>query len=79
MHKDVSVESSLTLGKYDITKFRNKAEKETDLLWFPVDPTSNSFAWRREVKNILYNEKSFDDGYKNGGVFDSFYGGIHLP
>jgi len=22
---------------------------------------------------------SFDDGYTNGAVFDSFFGGVHLP
>jgi hypothetical protein len=32
-----------------------------------------------EVKNLIYNNKSVDDGAANYAFFDSFYGGIHLP
>jgi hypothetical protein len=31
------------------------------------------------MKNIFYNGSSIDDGFKNMAVFDSFYGGVHLP
>lgn len=79
MHQDSSLESTLTFGGYDVAKFRNKTEKPEDLKWFDVPPKTSRFAWTREVKNIFYNGKSFDDGYYNTGTFDSFFGGIHLP
>lgn len=31
------------------------------------------------MRNVFYNKKSFDDGFRNLAVFDSFYGGVHLP
>lgn len=82
MHKDPTQASTITIGKVDVTKFRNASEKYEDLKWFYVvtNETSNfRFAWSHEIKNIFYDEKSFDDGYKNFGTFDSFYGGIHIP
>ena len=79
MHQDDTHQSTMTMGGFDETKFRNKSEKYSDLKWFDVPPKTSRFAWTREVKNIFYNDKSFDDGYYNTGTFDSFFGGIHLP
>ncbi len=80
MHKESTAQSSsMQLGKIDENKFRNKTEKIETLKWFYVSASTTRFAWRHEVRNILYNQKSFDDGFKNDGTFDSFYGGIHLP
>lgn len=79
MQKDPNVQSSLTIGKFDTTKFRNKTEREQDLVWFQVPRNTTRFAWRREMKNVFYNRESFDDGYVNMATFDSFFGGIFLP
>jgi hypothetical protein len=79
MHQDTLVDSTITFGGYDANKFRNKTEKYSDLVWLDVPPKTSRFAWTREVKNIFYNGKSFDDGFYNTGTFDSFFGGIHLP
>lgn len=72
-------ESSFTLGKIDVTKFRNKTETEATLRWTSVPTKTNRYAWTAEMKNIFYNDKSVDDGFRNTAVFDSFYGGVHLP
>ena len=79
MHKDSTQQSSLTLGSIDTTLFRNKSEKYEDLKWFTVPSNTGNFSWRHEVKNVFYAGKSFDDGFVNTGIFDSFYGGIYLP
>lgn len=79
MHQSTKETSSLTIGKIDETKFRNKAETEATLKWFDVPKSSTRFAWKREMRNVYYNAKSFDDGEINDAVFDSFYGGILLP
>ncbi len=77
MHQDPKKESFIIFGGYDATKFRNKSD--TTLQWFSVPIRNNRFAWTREVKNIFFGGKSFDDGYVNTGTFDSFEGGLHLP
>jgi hypothetical protein len=79
MLKDPTLQSTLTLGYIDETKFRNKSETFTTLKWFNVDRNSTRFAWRKEMRNVFYDGKSFDDGKVNDAVFDSFYGGLHLP
>jgi len=70
MWQDTSKESFMTLGGYDVTRFRNKTD--TNLIWFTIPTNTHRFAWTREVKNIYYGEQSFDDGYFNTGTFDSF-------
>ena len=62
-----------------MTKFRNKTETEATLRWTSVPVKTNRYAWLAEMKNIFYNDKSIDDGFRNMAVFDSFYGGLHLP
>lgn len=79
MHKEPSKQSTLTIGKFDTSKFRNTSEKEADLVWFNVPRNTTRFAWRREMKNSFYNQVSFDDGFVNDATFDSFFDGIHLP
>lgn len=79
MHQNTKEQSSLTIGKIDTSKFRNKGETELTLKWFEVPKTSTRFAWRREMRNVFYNGASFDDGEINDAVFDSFYGGLLLP
>lgn len=32
-----------------------------------------------EVQSFLYNNHTVDDGEHNFAIFDSYYGGIHLP
>ena len=70
MFQDTKKESFIIFGGYDPTRFRNKTD--VNLQWFSVPVKSNRFAWTREVKNVFYNGKSFDDGYVNTGTFDSF-------
>lgn len=77
MWQDTSKDSFITFGGYDTSRFRNKSD--VNLNWFTVPINTHRFAWTREVKNIYYGEKSFDDGYYNTGTFDSFEGGLHLP
>lgn len=72
-------ESSLTLGTVDTSLFRNKSETYDSLKWFSVPTNTGQFSWRHEIKNVFYAGKSFDDGFVNTGIFDSFYGGIYLP
>lgn len=79
MKKDPSAQSTLTLGKFDTSKFRNKSEKFENLKWFKVPRDTTRFAWRHEMKNVFYAFESFDDGFVNEAVFDSFVEGIHLP
>lgn len=81
--------STFELGKYSTGKFRFKTEKDSELGWISVKTNTTSFSWRTEMKNIFYNrssfndtkfeDKSIDDGFQNMAVFDSFYGGIHMP
>jgi hypothetical protein len=77
MWQDTSKDSFIVFGGYDTTRFRNKSDSQ--LQWFSVPTNTNRFAWTREVKNIYYGQKSFDDGFFNTGTFDSFQGGLHLP
>jgi hypothetical protein len=79
MHKDPNKDSTLTLGYIEESKFRNTSETRKTLKWFNVDRNSTRFAWKKEMRNVFYDKKSFDDGKVNDAVFDSFYGGIHLP
>ena len=71
--------STIVLGDFDVTRFRNKSESIAQLKWFSIATNNQVFAWRHEMRNVLYNMVSFDDGYFNEAVFDSFYSGIHLP
>lgn len=77
MWQDTTKDSFIVIGGYDVTRFRNKTDR--DLKWFTIPTNTKRFAWTREVRNIFYNGKSFDDGYFNTGTFDSFQGGLHLP
>jgi hypothetical protein len=77
MNQDPKKDSFIIFGGYDATRFRNKTD--LNLIWFNVPINNNRFAWTREVKNVFYGEKSFDDGFVNTGTFDSFEGGLHLP
>jgi hypothetical protein len=64
-------------------------ESIENLGWVPVDNKTTEFSWRAMMNNVYYNRSEFagipfddvyiDDGKKNWAVFDSFYGGIHLP
>ncbi len=31
------------------------------------------------MRNVFYDLQSFDDGFRNEAIFDSFFGGVHLP
>ena len=89
MKKGDGQTSTFELGKISTDKFRYKNEQESDLGWISVKTNTTRFSWRSEMKNIFYNrtsfndtkfeDKSIDDGFQNMAVFDSFYGGIHLP
>ncbi len=89
MKKGDTETSTFELGKLSTDKFRYKGEQEKDLGWVSVKTNTTRFSWRSEMKNIFYNrtsfndtkfeDKSIDDGFQNMAVFDSFYGGIHLP
>lgn len=80
MHRENTPhQSTLTFGKIEQNKFRNTSEAVEQLKWFEIPRDNQRFAWRKEMKNVFYNNQSFDDGYVNFAVFDSFFGGIHLP
>ena len=89
MKKDDNKASTFELGKLSASKFRYRAEKESELGWIKVNTSTTRFSWRTEMKNIFYNrssfndtkfeDKSIDDGFQNMAVFDSFYGGVHIP
>jgi hypothetical protein len=81
--------STFELGKFSTSKFRNKGEKESELGWIKINTNTTQYSWRTEMRNIFYNrssfsdikfeQKSIDDGFKNMAVFDSFFGGVHIP
>jgi len=89
MKKGDDQTSTFELGKISTDKFRFRGEQESELGWVSVKTNTTRFSWRSEMKNIFYNrtsfndtkfeDKSIDDGFQNMAVFDSFYGGIHLP
>jgi hypothetical protein len=79
MHKDPNIDSTLTLGYINETKFRNTSETFANLKWFNVNRNTTRFAWRKEMRNVFYDQDSFDDGKVNDAVFDSFFGGLYLP
>lgn len=81
--------STIQIGKFDKGRFRYRAETVDQLGWTTVDNTTTEFSWRAMMNNVYYNRTEFagikiddkfvDDGKKNWAIFDSFYGGIHLP
>ena len=71
--------SSMTLGTFDQSKFRNTNETLATVPWFDVNLNSREFGWLHNISNFYYGGHSLDDGMPNVGVFDSFWPGIHLP
>ena len=53
--------STFELGKYSVSKFRFKGEKESELGWIKINTNTTQFSWRTEMRNIFYNRSSFED------------------
>lgn len=64
MRRD-GVGSTITFGRIDTIRFRNKTETEATLKWFLIPSNNQRYAWRHEMKDVFYDRKSFDDDYVN--------------
>ena len=80
IYPDGSKPSTMTIGSYDSTAFRNSSDTVATLPWISIDSKATPYnGWSTNLTGFFYGGHYLDDGKPNLALYDPFYPGLVIP